>query len=76
MTAFAGYGNTVAYLESMDLGANAWNAGGGFRYLVARLLGLQMGIDVARGAVPGEQTLADSYGRRNYWRQKIIFGIS
>ena len=49
VVAFAGYGRTVSGLESLNQGSNAWNAGGGFRYLIARLLGLQMGIDVARG---------------------------
>jgi hypothetical protein len=33
----------------MEAGDLAWSAGGGFRYLLARLFGLKMGIDVARG---------------------------
>jgi len=33
----------------MEKGSTAWNAGSGFRYLIARLLGLKMGVDVARG---------------------------
>jgi hypothetical protein len=49
LVAFAGYGRTVPDIESFSQGSNAWNAGGGIRYLIARLLGLQMGIDVARG---------------------------
>jgi len=49
IVAFAGYGRTVADIESFNQGSNAWNAGAGFRYLIAQLLGLQMGIDVARG---------------------------
>ena len=60
LVAFAGYGRTVTDIESLDQGLNAWNAGGGFRYLIARLLGLQMGIDVARG--PEE------------WAVYIVFG--
>jgi len=28
---------------------NVWNVGAGFRYLLARLYGLQMGFDIARG---------------------------
>ena len=47
--AFAGYGRTVSDIDSINEGSNVWNAGAGFRYLIARLLGLQMGIDVARG---------------------------
>ena len=30
-------------------GEVAWNAGAGFRYLLARLFGIRAGIDVARG---------------------------
>ena len=33
----------------MTFGSTAWDAGAGFRYKIARLLGLQMGVDVARG---------------------------
>ena len=46
---FGGYGRTFFYSNDRKQGANAWNAGVGFRYLIARLLGLRMGIDVARG---------------------------
>lgn len=46
---FAGIGTTYNSIENMDKGSTAWNAGTGFRYLIARLLGLKMGIDVARG---------------------------
>jgi hypothetical protein len=49
LVGFAGYGTAVPSLEDFAKGPNVWNAGGGFRYLVARMLGLQMGIDVARG---------------------------
>jgi hypothetical protein len=46
---FAGIGTTIPSLNDMNKGPTAWNVGGGFRYKVARLLGLQMGVDVARG---------------------------
>ncbi len=46
LTAFGGYGHTF---NKDSEGSPAWNAGGGFRYLIARLLGMKMGIDVARG---------------------------
>ena len=44
---FAGVGKTNNYDNKNEL--EAWNAGTGFRYLIARSLGLMMGIDVARG---------------------------
>ncbi len=43
---FAGYGQT--FNDNIE-GNKAWNAGGGFRYLIARMFGLKMGIDIARG---------------------------
>jgi hypothetical protein len=43
---FGGYGHTF---NKENNGTAAWNAGGGFRYLIARLLKMKMGIDVARG---------------------------
>jgi len=46
---FAGYGRAFFYDSKIKEGANSWNTGVGFRYLIARLLGLKMGIDVARG---------------------------
>ena len=46
---FAGYGRTAKSIDEIDIGSNAWNAGTGFRYLIARALGLKMGVDVARG---------------------------
>jgi len=49
---FAGYGRSIANIERWDGGDHVWNAGGGFRYLMARQLGLQMGIDV--GCSPEE----------------------
>ena len=49
LVGFAGYGTTVPSIEDFTLGPNVWNVGGGFRYLLARMLGLQMGMDIARG---------------------------
>ena len=46
---FAGIGTTYNTIEEMEKGSTAWNAGTGFRYLIARLFGLKMGVDVARG---------------------------
>ncbi len=46
---FGGYGVAFKSLENMDDGTPAWNAGTGFRYLIARLFGLKMGLDIARG---------------------------
>jgi hypothetical protein len=46
VVAFAGYGQT--FFDRIT-GKTAWNTGGGFRYLIARSMGLRMGIDVARG---------------------------
>jgi len=43
---FGGYGKTF---NDEIQGSSAWNGGAGFRYLMARLFGLKMGIDVARG---------------------------
>jgi len=49
IVAFGGYGQTFNYSNDFENGSKAWNAGAGFRYLIARRLGLKMGIDVARG---------------------------
>jgi hypothetical protein len=46
---FGGYGKAYKSLEKMDKNSSAWNAGAGFRYLIARLFGLKMGLDIARG---------------------------
>jgi len=56
---FGGYGKTFSDNNEKN---SAWNAGGGFRYLLARVFGLRMGIDVARG--PEE------------WAVYIVFGNS
>lgn len=49
LVGFGGIGTTVPSLNDMSFGDTAWNAGAGFRYLLARMLGLQMGMDFARG---------------------------
>jgi len=46
MVAFGGYGQT--FFDNKK-GSIAWNTGAGIRYLIARIFGLKMGIDVARG---------------------------
>jgi Omp85 superfamily domain len=46
---FAGIGTAFNTLEDMNAGETAWNVGTGFRYLIARQLGLKMGLDVAKG---------------------------
>ena len=46
---FGGYGKAFKSLDEMAEGSSAWNAGAGFRYLIARLFGLKMGLDIARG---------------------------
>ncbi len=46
---FGGIGTTIPSIDDMNFGTTIWNAGAGFRYKIARLLGLQMGLDVARG---------------------------
>ena len=56
---FAGYGHT--FYDNTD-GSGAWNTGTGFRYLIARLFGLKMGVDIARG--PED------------WAVYIVFGSS
>ena len=49
LVAFGGVGTAFKSLEDLKAGDAAWSAGGGFRYMLARLFGLKMGIDVARG---------------------------
>jgi len=49
MVGFGGVGTTIPSLDDFNFGEPAWNVGFGFRYLLARLLGLQMGMDIARG---------------------------
>ena len=59
---FAGMGTAFNNLEEMQAGDLAWNAGTGFRYMIARMLGLKMGLDVARG--PED------------WAVYVVFGTS
>ena len=47
--AFAGIGSTFNIEDEIAKGSNAWNLGVGFRYLIAKALGLRMGVDVAKG---------------------------
>ena len=46
---FGGYGIASKLIDELNNNISAWNAGAGFRYLVARLFGLKMGLDIARG---------------------------
>ena len=46
---FGGAGRTAPRGGDFSDGETAWNAGAGFRYLLARLFGLRAGCDVARG---------------------------
>ncbi len=46
---FGGYGKTYKSLDELPDNTYAWNGGAGFRYLIARLFGLKMGLDIARG---------------------------
>lgn len=46
---FTGIGTAFDSLESMKSDDLVWNAGGGFRYLIAKALGLKLGADIARG---------------------------
>jgi len=62
LVAFTGMGTAFNDLEDMKAGDLVWNAGGGFRYLIARLFGLKMGLDVARG--PED------------WAVYVVFGTS
>ncbi len=47
--AFGGFGSTFAEFRGENVSETAWNVGAGFRYTIARLLGLKMGVDIARG---------------------------
>ena len=60
LVGFGGIGNTHNFdSENSDL-VSAWNYGAGFRYLIARELGLRMGIDIAKS--------------KKDWGVYIIFG--
>lgn len=47
--AFAGVGHAADAIKDLHDAADRWAGGIGFRYLIARVFGLQMGFDVARG---------------------------
>jgi hypothetical protein len=47
--AFAGVGAADHSFGDMSGSDARWAGGGGFRYLLARMIGLQVGLDVARG---------------------------
>lgn len=46
---FGGVGRAASADEKLSKAADRWSGGGGFRYLIARQLGFQTGIDVAKG---------------------------
>ncbi|RLD78454.1 MAG: hypothetical protein DRJ07_13160 [Bacteroidetes bacterium] len=46
---FTGIARAFDSIENMNSDEIVWNAGGGFRYLIARALGLKVGADIARG---------------------------
>jgi len=46
---FTGIGTAFNSIEEMKSDGIVWNAGGGFRYLIASALGLKVGADIARG---------------------------
>ena len=48
IVAFAGYGIAFNNLDNLNQSTTAWNYGTGFRYLIARQLGLRMGVDIAK----------------------------
>lgn len=49
IVAFTGVGTTADEINNLSNNDNYWAGGLGFRYLIARVLGLQTGIDVAIG---------------------------
>lgn len=46
---FTGIGAAYKSFDDMSSEGAVWNAGTGFRYLIARAMGLKMGLDVAKG---------------------------
>jgi hypothetical protein len=62
LVGFGGYAQAFKDIDNLSNSTAAWNAGLGFRYLLARLFGLKLGIDVARGP---EQ-----------WAVYLVFGSS
>ncbi len=63
LLAFGGVGRAASHFDKMQDAEKAYNYGAGFRYLVARRLGLAMGLDIARG--PEETTAYLTVG--NAW---------
>jgi hypothetical protein len=49
LLAFGGYGEAQPVRPDLLTKQTAYNWGAGFRYLIARLFGLRIGVDVARG---------------------------
>lgn len=49
MVGFTGIGTAFDTIENMDSDEIVWNVGLGTRYLIARIYGMKMGVDVARG---------------------------
>jgi hypothetical protein len=49
VVAFAGMGRAAQEASNLKDADKVYNYGGGFRYLIARKMGLGMGIDIARG---------------------------
>ena len=47
LVAFAGLGRQALSLDELSDASNIWAGGVGFRYLTARLLGLESGLDFA-----------------------------
>lgn len=60
---FAGFGRAAAHFDDLSDAEPAYNYGVGFRYLLARRLGLAAGFDLARG--PEDTTLYLTFG--NAW---------
>ena len=60
---FAGVGRAATHFDDLPDAERAYNYGVGFRYLLARRLGLAAGFDLARG--PEETTLYLTFG--NAW---------
>jgi hypothetical protein len=63
LVGFGGLGQAVDSIGAIGSGDVEKTIGGGFRYLIARRLGLRTGIDVARG--PEEWTVYFQVG--NAW---------
>ena len=49
LVGFTGIGTAFSTNDNFKSEELVWNAGGGFRYLIARIFGLKMGLDIARG---------------------------